>query len=437
MVSDDEVDNFDCKPRYFPIPEQVSDYESYGLWNCLIAYDQGGHLIDIVPAHDGDFFPESPLDHIELLRKEVQSDQSDHTSWPIRVDIDINQQCTRRCYFCYSKKYASCSLYRNAQISAKAFDTILEELAQGGTKSVRFTGGGESLLHPEIKMMLAMPKQHGLRSCIITNGDLLDHNICSSLVSSLDHIRISINAAREATRNRISKTVVKTAELSNIVKWIRAMVRFREVQWTSQKKPLIWSTFLILPENIREIFPATQMMKECGADSISFRPVYHKLSHQFSKFDYEILQKQLDLASGLTESPTFYVFTPKRQIVTEGHISPLSNFPWCISCNTRTIIEATNQGPMITVCGMYRGAKEGHLGWIKNGTGFADIWNSPKVKNILSTQYQICPSCIDISMNVTLNHIWRILLENHNAVFRKGWQIPSMQNSNTKTCEPL
>lgn len=405
------------------IPMELNDFESYGLWNALSAYDKIGKLLTTIPAHDGDFFPESPLDHIKLLRNVVLSERRDHKAfWPIRVDIDVTQRCTGNCRFCYSRKYAFSPLYHDAEIPADIFEGILEELAERGTRSIRFTGGGEPLLHPQIKKILPMPKRFGLRSCIITNGDLLDEEISELLVANIDHIRVSINAAQNDTRKLLHTSKVRANNLSEIFQQIRYMVQFRAAVWSSQKRPLICTTYLLVPENVDEIYLAAQLMRQCRADSISFRPIYHDLSCQFSEVELETLFHQLQLASNLHCPPTFLVFTPKRNISTVWQISPRTQFPRCISCNTRTIIEATNQGPMIKICGLHRGAHEENLGVIRDKVKFLELWTSCDTEKLLKNRPEACERCIDISMNVTLNQVWGVLLEHPEAVFRKSWK---------------
>lgn len=419
----------------WPIPKDSSDFKSYGLWNGLSAFDQAGRLLDVIPAHDGDFFPESPLDYVKLLREAVSSKKNDNYEfWPLRVDIDVTQRCTDNCSFCYSRLYAFNPLYHDADISVSVFETLLKELAEKGTRSIRFTGGGEPLMHPEFRKMLPMPRYNGLRSCVITNGDFLDRTICELIVSNVDHVRVSINAAQNDTRQLLHRPRSSVNDLSTIFNLIRYMAQLRDSMWPLQRKPLIWTTFLLVPENIDEIYLAAQIVKDCGADSISFRPVYHDLLCPFSKSELDTLQHQLKLALSLHSPPSFQVFTPKRDITAIWQISPQSQFPKCISCRVRTIVEVTNLGPMIKICDVNRGmhgermgvAGES-LGLVKNKTPFSELWNNHDTKRILSNRPESCGEhCIAFSMNITLNKVWEVLLEHPEATFRKSWTRTSM-----------
>ena len=260
-----------------------TDFQLYGRWNSLVAYNSNNDLIATIPAHDGDFFPESPLNHIAQMRKAVLSgDFWNYSFIPIRVDIDITQLCSDNCYFCYSRKYSNTAPYRRAQISKRHFETLIKELSLNGAKTIRFTGGGEPLMHPDIEKLLSIPKENGLRTCLITNGSRLSTKINRLLISNIDQIRISINAFNDNTRSLIHGYKRNNNSASELFANIRELSMMRNEIFNEEKRPLILITFLILPENISEMYDCAIETMNCGADSISFRPVYHNYAHAFS-----------------------------------------------------------------------------------------------------------------------------------------------------------
>ena len=384
---------------------------SYGSWNCLDVFDRDHNLLEKIPAHDGDFFPENPLDHIEVLKTCIKNSYS--KSWPVRVDIDITQKCTSNCFFCYSRKYSNLPLYRNAEIPEIKIDSLIKELAFKGTKSIRFTGGGEPLCHPEIIEILKLPRKYGLRSCLITNGDLLNKEISDSIVRNIDHVRISINASTDKTRELLHRSDSIANSISDIFQQIEYMMSNRK---SNIRVPLVWMTFLLLPENIDDIYETADIAKGLKVDSISFRPVYHELSRQFSDNDIKHLSNQLQLAKKLEESPDFNVYIPKRNVNEVWYSIPSDEFSKCISCYTRTIIEATNKGPMVSICGLKRGHPDMRIGFINEN--FSLLWNSnvTKFKNIIKS----CDHCIDISMNKTLNKLEKLFLSETDVTFEKS-----------------
>lgn len=403
-------------------PHELSEFQVYGKWNSLSAFNPAGELIETIPAHDGDFFPESPLDHIAELKKHIHRGEAFECSyWPVRVDIDITQNCSDNCYFCYSRPYTNLSDYKNAQIDVDNFERIVKELADNGTKTIRFTGGGEPLIHPQIKEILTIPKTHGLKSCILTNGSLLNEELCEVLVNNLDQIRISLNAASNQTRSKIHRSKANANSLTEIFKLIQYTRKLRDNKWPNQRRPLIWTTYLILPENINEIEQAIIKTKESGADSISFRPIYHNLANRIQDVDENNLISKLQELKTKFSDDQFHIFSPKRDLSSVWNILPSNCFSNCISSRLRTIIETTKKGQLIKICGLHRGSRGESLGILKAETLFKKVWLDPMIKEMLKTKPKTCDHCIDISMNITLNKINNILERQPDTVFYKSF----------------
>lgn len=374
-------------------------YKEYN-WNYLEVHDIESDQISKVPAHEGDFFPEHVGDHFEMLQN--CHDTGFDNSWPIRADIDITQKCNANCSFCYSSSYRKTNHYKNAEIPVNQFEKLVSELAAKGTKTIRFTGGGEPLCHSEIQEMLRIPKRYGLKSCLITNGDLLTSKLAESIVSNIDHVRISINAATEKTRRELHHNSKNSNSIEEIFAHISSMTSENKRKNLNTK---FWLTSLILPENISEIGAIALKAKNSGVDSISFRPIYHELSQKLSDQEKTKLDSELKKASALHNPPHFSVHIPKRNIHEVWNLIPGAEFTKCISCFTRTIIESTNKGPMISICGLHRGHHTKSLGYIT--TTFSELWE--KSIPFLSNQIEKCEHCIDISMNKTLNRLNEII----------------------------
>jgi hypothetical protein len=198
------------------------------------------------------------------------------------------------------------------------------------------------------------------------------------------------------------------------------MTGIRRRKTLARAAPLIWTTFLLLPENVHEIHQAAMMARESGADSISFRPVYHELTTPFTPAARRVMKEQLQLAKQLHDPPSFSVFIPKRDIESVWRLAPTSYFQACLSSRLRTVIEASNGGLLIKICGLHRGSQGQMLAVLHDVSEFSHIWRSPLVTQKLQECPMTCVNCIDVSMNVTLNQVWRILVTNPDAVFHKA-----------------
>ena len=395
------------------IYQNVNPTELYGKWNALIAFNHDGDLLGYEKAHDGDFFPESFDDYIERIRRSIKNRKTgiDDISFPVRVDIDITQKCNSNCTFCFSKKYQN-KLYSNQWISKEDLDRLLKSLSKSGVKSVRYCGGGEPLLHPDIKEILKLPKKYDLLLSLITNGDYLDDELTKLIAKYVNKLHWSVNAATDQLRQKIHRPLVPVNSLSQTIDYVHSILTLRKIK----KLPMVWASYLIIPESIHEIVPATKMLKRIGVDSVSFRPVNHGLHSDWSKPQLEQLQIIMNRIKEHEDS-SFLVFTPKRNILESSKLKPDHFFKKCISRNLRTIIEPGLDGLFIQNCGLYRGTGNQCGLKISDVNDFSAIWNSFQSKlNPVKAPFN-CDHCIDISMNTSLNFIEKVLLQDDNATF--------------------
>jgi MoaA/NifB/PqqE/SkfB family radical SAM enzyme len=392
-------------------------FEVYGQWNVLLAKSSTSEEMSIIPAHDGDFFPETPFDYIDILRNIIRNDSlaDEQLSFaPIRVDIDITQSCNANCTFCFSRRYQK-GAYRGAIAKTDELEHLLAELSRLGTRTIRYCGGGECLSHPNIKELLPLPHKYGMRLAIITNGDLIDEELAYLIYENVDHLRWSVNASSDETRRRIHRPKPGSNQLSKTLELIRTIEMTRHSRFPYQRRPIIGATFLILPDNVHEIISAGKILKDVGVDSVSFRPVYQGLGGQWPSEILANLDQIFAEVRMLAEPPGFSVFTPKRNIKDAANLAPSDYFSGCVSSRLRTVFEATKDGLLLQSCGLDRGKgkKQGLV--FESNYGFSHIWD--RIRNYQPVD---CPSCIDVSMNKTLNLIMTVLYNDPNAKFYLG-----------------
>jgi hypothetical protein len=171
----------------------VNEDEEFGKWNRIVAVDDEGSVLDIFPGHGGEFYPGSLNDHVEALRARVVRGRI----WPVQADLDISNACTGRCSWCFSAHYRQvCS----GATSGELLSCLICDLAEGGTKIVRFDGGGEPLTHPHIMKLTRLAHDLDMKTAVLTNGDLLDDRHARVFVDTKTYVRISFNASCNATR---------------------------------------------------------------------------------------------------------------------------------------------------------------------------------------------------------------------------------------------
>jgi len=68
------------------------------------------------------------------------------TAGPLHAELDFTDRCNVACYFCNQQ-----DLRTTQQLSLQCAMRVIDELARGGLRSVRMSGGGDPLFHSEIK----------------------------------------------------------------------------------------------------------------------------------------------------------------------------------------------------------------------------------------------------------------------------------------------
>lgn len=400
------------------ISPNLSPFSAYGLWNSIVAFGEDGSCLGWAPAHDGDFFPESVMDYVEACQTMLKGHGLD--THPVRVDIDITQVCNSDCTFCFSRPYQK-SGYRGAWIPETELRRILKQCAMWGTKTVRYCGGGEPLLHPEIRTVLKLPREYGLKLCVITNGDLIDEELVELITDNVDHLRWSVNASSDTTRRAIHRPKANANELSCTRDWIR-LIALRAADHPIHQRTMIWATYLLLPENVEEVVDAAARLRDAKVNSISFRPVFHGYHSQWSAEKLETLESVLTDVHHLAEPPNFNIFVPKRRLNQVAKLNPNDYFSECQSRKLRTVIEATAEGALLQPCGMYRGNPDTGRLLLSRTQSFGSVWKSAIQFPNPKSAPQDCETCIDVSMNLTLAFIIGILDRDLQANFFRAWR---------------
>ncbi|MFV2057768.1 MAG: radical SAM protein [Thiohalomonadales bacterium] len=399
------------------LEKDIIPYDAYGRWDSLVAIDSNGHIAGIVQAHDGDFYPEAPEDYVRAIQKYITN--SSVQPYPVRVDIDLTQGCSSDCTFCFSREYRKYTNYKGAWIKEADLKSIFKQCAEWGTTTIRFCGGGDPLVHPEIKSLLALPKKFGLKLTVITNGDLLNKEISELIVSNVDHLRWSVNAGVNETRELIHRPSKNANRLDQTKYWIKYIAEESNLL-SAKDRTMIWATYLLMPENVHEIEAAIILLKESKVNSISFRPVFHGLLRNWTTQEKKDLNAALTFAQNSSLPPTFNVFTPSRAVKQVNEFAPSTHFSICRSRFLRTVIEACSEGELLQSCGIYRGNYSTGQFMTRGSPDFGNAWQTHTRFPIPLIAPDSCSKCIDISMNQTLEFIYSMLNQNPATKFLRA-----------------
>lgn len=187
------------------------------------------------------------------------SDTIGHSLSTVFLDLSTNI-CDFNCFFCDGKFYK----LPQSSFSRDRILEIIEELKELKVDSVLICGeGSEPLLHTNFKEISQKLIDSGFYVGIYTNGSIIDDEIIDVL-SRFDFVRISLNAATLQMHKKIH-CYTRVDVFDIVVKFISEISKVNENTGVS---------FLLLEENICEMFTAAELSKKLGARYIQFKPTY-------------------------------------------------------------------------------------------------------------------------------------------------------------------
>jgi len=122
-------------------------------------------MINVNSYTAADSLPIKLIKNYELLKSMME----DKVIIPIHVQFIPTNRCNLDCTFC------SCSEDdRKTEMSLDDARKIIDKLHKLGTQSVTITGGGETLLYPNLQELFSLFREAGIKIGLVTNGLLLD-----------------------------------------------------------------------------------------------------------------------------------------------------------------------------------------------------------------------------------------------------------------------
>jgi MoaA/NifB/PqqE/SkfB family radical SAM enzyme len=397
--------------------------EIFGRWNALVAVHSAPGST-VFRAHGGEIIPGTIDDHIDRIRHNVASG----TEIPVQVDMDISMACPSACLFCFSAEY------RSARTTGRLMEpelmlSLIRQSAQLGVKVVRFDGGGDPLTHPALPRAIDLCQELGMRTAVLTAGDLLSERLIPTFLNARTYVRVSLNAAEDTTRNAVHHRPGSRYGVRRIFDVVRCLADQRDAAFGSAgyAEMPIGATSMIHPLNAAETIAIAENAKRAGFDHLSFRVILGEaLRADFTKAARSQLADAFDRIRNSVADDKFQVFLPTRNITDDGYI-PSLYFSRCRASTHRALIEvgpAPERAALIP-CGRYRGS--GYSGGPDaDGVVFAhlssaepleDVWMDQHMRQLLGSFPRRCKDCIDRSANIFLETVTTILQADPQSVF--------------------
>jgi MoaA/NifB/PqqE/SkfB family radical SAM enzyme len=194
---------------------------------------------------------------------------------PIFVDLHLTGRCNLRCLCCAYHSPGSetgSAQTESLNISYDLVEGLYQELASMSTASVVLQGAGEPLLHPQILDIIALSKQNGFQTVLLTNGTLLDAEQIRSMIDSrLDVIKISLWATSPEEYDK-NYPGISSQNLDVVLGTFKRAARLKQEQ--SSELPVIYWQFPINHYNWRSLDHLVEMAHAAGCDGVTLSPLH-------------------------------------------------------------------------------------------------------------------------------------------------------------------
>ena len=188
---------------------------------------------------------------------------------PEQVVIDLTNRCNNNCIGCWTRspllrELEPTAAWKSQEIPYDNVVHLLNDLHDLKTRRVRFTGGGEPLMHPRLDDILRACKQRQLITCITSNGSLLNAERAELYAElPIDELAVSLWAATPETYSRTHPN--KTGRTFEKVE--------RHLTSLCQKKklrPRVTLANVLLAMNYVEAEQMYDFASRVGADSVYY-----------------------------------------------------------------------------------------------------------------------------------------------------------------------
>lgn len=317
---------------------------------------------------------------------------------PTCAQIDLTNQCNHHCQFCICNFYKNIGLNstfdRNDYIPADRMIVILDELKEAGVLAVEYTGGGEPQCHPEFTRILRETVDKDLRWSLVTNGAMNSIEGNLDYFKKADWIRISVDASNAKTHSLVHGA--PDGDFDKVLSFINTLAK-------ECPKVIIGVSFVVFPNNYKEIVEVTKMFRDMGCSNIRLTIAYNPKGVDL--FDGK-LEEIADLAKQAEQLETskFRVFnlisSHLKNIVTVKR-----NYSFCGYQSFTAVIGADQN---LYPCCTLRYNPRSSLGSLADNT-FKEVWFGEKRKKWLNSKYltEVCSdhSCLMDNKNEMIEYL--------------------------------
>jgi radical SAM protein with 4Fe4S-binding SPASM domain len=245
------------------------------------------------------------------------------------------------------------------------FFTLVEELRAFGVEGVEFCGGGEPALHAALTDVSIHANAMGLKLGILTSGTSLSRRFIEEAAPSFSYIRISVDAADDATY-RITRPTRMQFAWDRLLETIRGLVSVRD---NVNPNLEIGLKFTISKNNWLQIEQMVSLAFELRASNAQFKAL-RLHSSELDAADAGCAQVEIDrLRKKLHPFPVL------------GRLEKLNMSQKCVLTPLQVTIDAIGD---VYLCCYFSHRKESHCIGNVIAHSFKEVWESPRHKEAIA-----------------------------------------------------
>lgn len=259
------------------------------------------------------------------------------------LTLDLTSICNYRCSYCIDKELVNHKEPKEVEWSCLRH--LLSDLKERGCNCIELTGGGEPTLYSHFDEFLSFATKSGYRLALITNGSQLYKFTENLKSSSLDWLRVSLDAATANTYNLVHG-LTECNIFNRVVNALECLAQSN----------VVGISFLITNDNFNEIFQAAKLAKELHAKYFEVKPLLEnglKDIFSYNPEAIEIIREQLEKAERLKDEEFSIISPDSLSLCILRKIYKQKKYDECKAAYLRTLLTPSGVYP----CSYHRGMK--------------------------------------------------------------------------------
>lgn len=131
--------------------------------------------------------------------------RDEKTTLPPSINFHLNKACNYRCTFCYARFEDTAKYLGSGMLPKEQQLEVVRQIAAAGFEKITFAGG-EPTLVPWLPELIAMARESGMTTMLVTNGSRLSAAAFYEFDTKLDWLVLSIDSADIATNRAIGRS---------------------------------------------------------------------------------------------------------------------------------------------------------------------------------------------------------------------------------------